>query len=53
MGSIFSPIMGIDVMRTPNDTAFFDLSFASFRSARQATHLAQVDEGDGSSGDLR
>ncbi len=30
-----------------------NLSLASFRSARQATHLAQVDEGDGSSRDLR
>ena len=30
-----------------------NLSFASFRSARQATHLTQVDEGDGSSRDLR
>jgi hypothetical protein len=29
------------------------LFFASFRSTRQATHLAQVDEGDGSPGDLR
>ena len=29
------------------------LFFAFFRSARQATHLAQVDEGDGSSRDLR
>ncbi len=30
-----------------------NLFLASFRSARQATHLAQVDEGDGPSRDLR
>jgi hypothetical protein len=41
-------------LRTPNSELLtLNLSFASFRSARQATHLTQVNERDGPSGNLR
>lgn len=58
------PLSFLSVIRVRKRLIFHSLSvtqpswkitlfFASFRSTRQATHLAQVDEGDGSPGDLR